>query len=575
MKDAPRPATSVFASILQRPVWIGGVVIVLAFVTMTLAINPVHNFPVQDDWDYSRSVKIFLETGRIQRSDISQATLVFPTVYGALVSRVFGFSFTTLRCSTLALALIALLAFYALLGELGFDWPRRVIATLTLLATPPFIYLSFSFMTDIPALCWLIVATWFYTRALKYGAARPAVIGAASAALAFLTRQTGIFLPLAFGAMVLWRLPRMHWLKHLTAGCLLPLAVVGVYVLAPGQNSVTNWATQNITLGITLREMAQPATWGVYLRRVVQASMTVGLYLAPIFLALLFSARKAIRALTTDSRALQVAYLVMAGLGAAAIARLAARRELFPYLTDIWTRSGLRPYLAFVAWEAGALREEIFPRWVFIGLTTLAGVVGLALLFLAVRHSPRLWSRRATPELHFIFLLTVAIAGPTLIFATFYERYLLPLMLGALILLLDTARQERFSVRASAVSLAVIAAFSWALMQDYWGWNEARWRVGRELLAEGIPAHKIDGGLEWDGWYLYDVTVEYVHRTGKPFIFDPWQYVLDPEYVFTFQPLKNYRILRTVRFATWFPDGKFYLAIRAASPPAPEASPPR
>ena len=550
-----------------RPEGWGLIAIGLAFVLLVIAIGPVHNFPVEDDWDYSRMVKIFLDTGQIQRSDYAQATLIFPALYGGLVSKIFGFSFTTLRFSTLALALITLIGFYLLLGEFNFDVKRRLLGTLTLLVSPIFIYLGFSFMTDVPAVCWLILAALFYVRAVKRNDARQAVIGSACAALTFLTRQIGIFLPIAFGAIVLWRLPRAQWLKYGAAGGALPIAVIAIYVFAPSQNAVANWATQNITFGLTLGQLAQPDMWGIYLRRAVEALMTIGMYAAPIYAAIVLGHGRIFKRERIESpgRSARVRWLIY-GLGAIVfvltVARLAARGEWFPYLTDILTRAGLRPYLAYYAWDAGALRGEILPHGVFVALTILAAIAGLALIYGVVRQIDRAWWRGAAIELQFVIALTLFIGLPSLIFATFYERYLLPLLPGAIILLLGATRRQSFSMRAGGVALAGMAIIAWALMQDYLNWNEARWQVGRELLAQSVPASKIDGGYEWDGWYLYDATVAYIRATGQPFIYDPWQYVLDPEYVLAFLPMKNYHVERVIEFATPFADNRFYLQRR-------------
>jgi 4-amino-4-deoxy-L-arabinose transferase-like glycosyltransferase len=552
------PTESLIEKIARRPEWIGATVLVLAFLCAIIAIGPVHDFPVEDDWDYSRMAKIFAETGQIQRSDYAQATLIFPALYGGLISKIFGFSFTTLRFSTLALALVALLAFYALLGELNFDVTRRVLGTLTLLVSPVFVYLGFSFMTDVPAFTWLILAVLFYVRAFKRDDARQALIASTCAALCFLTRQIGIFLPLAFGAVVLWRFSRTLWLKYLAAGCLLPLAVVAIYVVADRQ-STTNWATQNITLQLTASQLFEPDWWGVYVRRAVQSLMTIGIYLAPLLVAMVWGITGAPRRF---ARARLLVYALVGGIFVVSVARMASRGDWFPYLTDILTRAGMRPYLAYYAWDAGALRGEILPHAFFIALTLLATVAGLALTYFAAQKIRRAWLRGEAKELQFIFVLTLLIAVPSFIFATFYERYLLPLLPGASILLLDASRRARFSLRAAGPSLTVIAICSWALMQDYWNWNEARWQVGRALLAQNIPASKIDAGYEWDGWYLYDATIDYIRTTGKPFIYDPWQYVLDPEWVLAFQPLPNYHIERVIEFATPFADGKIYLQKR-------------
>jgi len=101
-------------------------------------------------------------------------------------------------------------------------------------------------------------------------------------------------------------------------------------------------------------------------------------------------------------------------------------------------------------------------------------------------------------------------------------------------------------------------------MQDYFAWNEAKWNAGRALLASGVPAQKIDGGYEWDGWYLYDASAEYLRSHNLPMTIDPWQYVLDPEYIFAFTPPPQYHVVRAITFDSPFGArvNRFYLLQR-------------
>ena len=69
-----------------------------AFVTWQLALclalfgllvvlaNPLHDFPMGDDWEYARTVQRLLTTGQFYRSPVVQATALFPALWGALFS---------------------------------------------------------------------------------------------------------------------------------------------------------------------------------------------------------------------------------------------------------------------------------------------------------------------------------------------------------------------------------------------------------------------------------------------------------------------------------------------------------
>ena len=174
---------------------------------LVAVLSPFHNTPVQDDWDYARTVQLLLRTGTFQRSEIAQATELFSALWGSAFARLLGFSFDTLRLSTLVLSAASLLIFYALLGELGFSGARRIAGAATLLACPLFVFLSFSFMTDVPALACLLAALYFYVRALHRGDLRQALVGSVFVSLAFLTRQLGLVSALAAASYFFMRPP--------------------------------------------------------------------------------------------------------------------------------------------------------------------------------------------------------------------------------------------------------------------------------------------------------------------------------------------------------------------------------
>ncbi|MBI3733973.1 MAG: glycosyltransferase family 39 protein [Chloroflexi bacterium] len=543
----------------------GAGIVLGLFLLLILLVAPLREFPIEDDWDYAKTVWNLLQTGAFHRLEVTQATVFFPAVWGALFARLFGYSFATLRVSTLALAAGTLMFFYALLGELGFDAPRRVLATLALMVTPVFVYLAFSFMTDIPFLFGYSGALYGYTRAVRRGDARWALVGSALAACAFLARQVGLLIPAAFGLFVLIRHVRRgpapdpspiqsgtgpaRWredwgasLRWILAGCAIPLAAAGAYGLWTEFLGGANWADRTRTFSGTLGFWLQPDFLGVLRRRLAIAVSTTGLYLLPLWLAGLASLGERLRLARARLIGLGLSALVLA----VTLAQLALTDQWFPYLTDILTRRGLRPYLSYFAYNMDAHRPLVFSLEASAALTILAGLCGLGFCALIIGRI----RTPMPPELALVYGATLLLALASLTFFTYFERYLLPLLPGLIILLLDATRQVRFSARVGVVGFVIVAACSTALMRDYFAWNEVKWDAGRALLAAGVPVEQIDGGYEWDGWYLYDASAAYIRAHDQPMTIDPWQYLLDPRYIFAFQPPPGYHVTRELPFAT-------------------------
>lgn len=534
--------------------WIGPVAILAAFTVLILLISPLRQFPVQDDWDYAKTVWDLLQTGVFHRSEVAQATLFFPAVWGGLFARVFGYSFATLRVSTLVLASGVLLFFYELLAELGFDLPRRLLGTATLLVAPTFVFLASSFMTDVPFLFGYMGALACYVRAWRRDDRQFALLGSMLAAVAFLSRQIGLLIPLTFGLFILVQ-PR-SWvqsqtrahvrLRWLLAGCLLPILVAGGYFIYTQFLGGGNWADRARTLSGTLGFLLQPNALGVMGGRFVMTAATIGIYLLPMWAALLGGWSVA-HAGWEASPVWKKALLAVVTLGfTAVVIKLGMRASLFPYLTDILTRRGLRPYLAYNAYDSGAHRPYLFSGQVAAALTGLAGFLGLTLTLLALG---RLGTRPA-PELMLVYLATAALALVSLSFFSYYERYLLPLLPGAIVLLLDVSRRVRLKRWGGVLGFAVVAMASVLLMRDYFAWNQVKWDAGRALLDRGVAVETIDGGMEWDGWYLYDRSATYIRDHGLDMVIAPWLDVLDPQYIFAFRPTPGYHVLQTLPFRT-------------------------
>ena len=116
-------------------------------------IAPFRDHPFVDDWAYAWSVRHLLETGRLAQLEYSSA-LFAHTLWGALFCLPFGFSFVALQLSTWVLAVAALCALYLLLRELDVERGTSLFAAAALGCYPIFFVLSFSFMTDLPALAW-------------------------------------------------------------------------------------------------------------------------------------------------------------------------------------------------------------------------------------------------------------------------------------------------------------------------------------------------------------------------------------------------------------------------------------
>src|SRR4029078_13384805 len=76
---------------------------------MVLLVNPVREFPLNDDWSYSLAVQSLIKSGHLTLSVFTSMPLIAQVLWGALFCLPFGFSFTALRTSTITLGFLGIL----------------------------------------------------------------------------------------------------------------------------------------------------------------------------------------------------------------------------------------------------------------------------------------------------------------------------------------------------------------------------------------------------------------------------------------------------------------------------------
>jgi hypothetical protein len=154
-----------------------------------------------------------------------------------------------------------------------------------------------------------------------------------------------------------------------------------------------------------------------------------------------------------------------------------------------------------------------------------------------------------------------------------WDRYYVP----ALVFLLAgiaalTSRswpgQTRARLALAALLLAGLAAFAVFGTKDYLARNRARWMALNDLLASGqVTPADVDGGFEFNGWYLYDPG--YKEDPAKS-----WYWVQRDTYLLAFGETPGWRTLKEYSYPHWLPPyaGRILVLKKA---PADNANQPR
>lgn len=521
----------------------------LAWLALVLAIQPMGDFPLNDDWVYALAVKSVLENGYYQFPSPSSAN-VGPLVYwGALFCLPDGFSFNALRISSLTLGFVGILGMYSLTRTIGATPKLALLGALVLAVNPLYLGLAHSFMTDVPFLAVVILALLLLIKSLQHDSVVYLIAGLALTFIAILIRQLGIIVLIGFSVAYLTKYGfRLSNLAKTVAW-----VVSGVMLHFAYQHwLIETGRTPLLTLHSDSGHLNLP-TPTIIVKKFLIMLMYTGFFILPVLPALLSRDRDTWRG---HKKAF---WIIASVLVTGFFLLLWWTDNLMPLADNVLLKSGLGPLTLSDTYNA-QINYPMIPAGLtmFWDVVTLFSVAagGVALYYL-VRSTYQSWmtfksSARATtwPSLLLIATGVSYFAIMTIIAAGFplFDRYYLVFLPLFFLLILVTQADKSVnggSVKLSLGLMLVYAVFSVAATHDYLAWNKTRWIATNDLMQKDkISPRQIDGGYEFNGWHLYDP--KYHHDPKKS-----WWWVVDDEYVIASGPVSGYEELRRYIFQRW------------------------
>ncbi len=212
----------------------------LAVLVCELISRPFANMGICDDGPYIRIAQALAATGHIVYNGWPTAMIIWQLYLGATFIKLFGFSFTAVRGSTLLVSLALTFFLQRTLVRAGINERNATIGTLALVLSPLYLLLSVTFMSDIHGLFAIVLCLYGCLRALQSASSRAAIgwlaFAVATDAIIGTTRQIAWLGVLVMVPSALWLLRGrrrvllvgiiatltgvffilacMHWLKH-------------------------------------------------------------------------------------------------------------------------------------------------------------------------------------------------------------------------------------------------------------------------------------------------------------------------------------------------------------------------
>jgi Dolichyl-phosphate-mannose-protein mannosyltransferase len=477
--------------------YLGLCLLLLLFVLVTVFVNPLRETPIDDDWAYGLTVRHLLNTGEYRLHDWSAANMPVQVYWAAFLARTFGYSFSILRCSTLILLLVGLIAFYQLLRDFGVGDIEASLLTFALLCSPALFFLSFTFQTDVQFLGWQILALWLYSRAIREQRYSYMALASLAAFAAVGTRQFGA--ALVGGLVLTWFIFEQRCLRKVPlylVGLTLPLLMTS-WQFSFGVNRPT--FSQKVRLAEQVAYMRDlPHLLGDFFWRPTVILQYTGLFLLSLVpvLALIVRSRwkTAVPASLPGSARVShsslwllcfwVMYLIVA-----------ICFGYFFYLPHV-----LMPYLA---WLLPNAQTSPFGFKKHLALTLLT--FGFAIVFgwlVSSRYlTKRNWQLLSCAE-WFVVLSGLALCAIQLLYAQFYDVYLIQFLPFAVFGLARMAPVWPNCYKTvTAVLCLVILSISSLWTRGKLAKAEASWQAAEQACSAGAGPREVGGNMTWSCYH--------------------------------------------------------------------------
>lgn len=434
------------------------------------------SIPHNDAWAYSRIAQTFGRTGHIELLNWNRSALVGQfAVLGPLAS-----SIVAQQLFVALLALLGLLAVYDLVRP-SVGARRAGYAALVVALWPGFGLLATSFMPDVPALTAALVCLALGRRAVERerGSVLLFVLSMAVGLWGMTIREQAAAAPVAVAvcALAIGRYRR----------AVRPLVVLGAAVAVGALFLVfDSWHNALPKADPPIYKVAG-SLLDTSVNLVAQSWFTLALPLAP---AVAFAARP-----WRWRRGSQITAALTAVGAVMAVHDFTAQ--------NLFLGNYLTPNGAYAAVMLDPGHRVVFSHHLWWVVVAIACVSGALLAGLVVENF-----RRVEPILGVFTLITVAgTLGTNLVGQGVFDRYLIALAPALLVVLLapgpaaEARQTERRALLAPLAAGIAVGALSLAITANGLSFDTQRWSTASALTRSGVPASRIDAGLEWLGYY--------------------------------------------------------------------------
>lgn len=531
------------------------------FILMLIIVNPVGDFPLNDDWIFAQPVNSLITTGNYGAETWSSPILILQVFWGLLFCIFTGFSFTALRISTLILGMAAVSVLYLVIFILSKSKRFSFLAAILLLVNPIFFCLANTFMTDVPFIAMALFSIYFFFRFLDAGKNKFLIAATLFSVAATLIRQFGVVIPLAYSitAFLKFKQPVEKRIRHFIPFFVTLVAYKAALMwLKHTGTEIFGLPTDSFPT-LTSSFFTYPEHW---LEEIATRLGNIIFYFGLFFLPLLLIVKSDFTLLLKPFWLKIISSVILL----AAVASFILFYREFP-IRNVLSRGYIGPKTLDVYDYS---RIDFHEHTTFFSnkliIFYIIGIFGAALLIINLLTLFAKKRAIPAPSVTKHFFIGLCLTGYTVLilvpFATF-DRYLVPAFLF-LPMIIITGMHDLRLIKPSLyifISFYVFFIFLFSALgtHDYLAWNRARMKAAYYLTKDkNIPLSKIDAGYETNGWLFgYGRKFQNLKYFGG--------LIEGNEYSLTFGDADGYQPINKFPYTNYLPPGQRYIYVMHAT----------
>jgi hypothetical protein len=464
---------------------------VLSYIVAEILVNPIGEFPLNDDWCYTHIVVSFDKSGQLLFGNFPSMSLATHILWGWLMTKLLGFSFFTLRLSTMIAAVAGCAFLNKLIIQVSGNKILGLLACVVLMYCPIFFSLTNTYMTDVTFNTLAIICFYFLYNYFKTENIYMFWAFVVCSAATTLVRQYGASFPAAFFFAVVFS--RSRNLKNILLSLLSVLIVTACLKIfesyleerLPEHSSYKFSGKFDFLKSELWQKLAHESNM-----RYKETVRLILIYTCPFALLFVVSiVRKAKLART-------IFFLLFS-----ATATWFFFLEQGMSSANIFSYMNLGPETFYETFRGSRHNHYPYFEKFITGFKFVMVVVSIFVLLNGLSDFIKKLKKGKDPLL--VFFLVVLFSYVFMIFITdsFFDRYyLLPITIG-IVLLSYYFPKYSYNYFPSALPLLLFVWICVAGTKDYLEWNRQRWDAYR-FAREELHAQKqrINGGFEVNCW---------------------------------------------------------------------------